>query len=79
MVLDLVARGQVGRAAARIKSRGVASMDTPGVKEALRTKFPARKGPLPATATKGQIVDNLGSPREALVALELGSMKLSMM
>ena len=42
MVLDLVARGQVGRAAARIKSRGVASMDTPGVKEALRTKFPAR-------------------------------------
>ena len=73
VVLDLVARGQVGRAASRIKSHGVASMDTPGVKEMLRTKFPARQRPMPATATKGQIVDNLGGLREALVALELGS------
>ena len=28
---------------------------------------------LPATASKGQIVDNLGGLKEALVALELGS------
>lgn len=73
VVLDLVARGQVGRVAARIKSHSVASIDTPGVMEALRTKFPARMRPLPATATKGQIVDNLGGLKEALVALELGS------
>ena len=73
VVLDLVSRGQVGRAADRIKSHGVASMDTPGVKEALRAKFPARERPLPAAATKGQVVDNLRGLREALVALELGS------
>ena len=73
VVLDLVARGQVGRAAGRIKSNGVASMDSPGVREALRAKFPARERPLPNRATKGQVVDNMGGLREALVALELGS------
>ena len=73
VVLDLVARGQVGRAAGRIKSHGVASMDSPGVREALRAKFPARERPLPDRATKGQVVDNLGGLREALLGLELGS------
>ena len=73
VVLDLVARGQVGRAAARIKSHGVASMASPGVREALRSKFPARERNLPDTVTRGQIVDNLNGLRESLVSLELGS------
>jgi hypothetical protein len=68
MVFDLVAKSLVGRAASRITFHGVASIASPEVREALRSKFPARERPI-----KGQVVDNLGGLREALVGLELGS------
>ena len=73
VVFDLVAKSLVGRAASRITSHGVASIDSPEVREALRAKFPARERPLPDRATKGQVVDILGGLREAHVGLELGS------
>ena len=68
VVFDLVAKSLVGRAASRITFHGVASIASPEVREALRSKFPARERP-----TKGQEVDNLGGFREALVGLELAS------
>ena len=63
---------QVGRAARRIDSNGVASLESPATMAALRAKYPARDRPLPATVTRGQCVDNLGGLREAMLGLERG-------
>ena len=74
VVMSMVARGQVGRAAGRIKSNGVASMDRAAVKKGLRAKFPEYpERPLPDTATKGQPVDNLDGLRDSFLNLERGS------
>ena len=71
-VLGLVAKGQVGWSARRIDSKGVASLDSPGVMDHLRTKYLARERPLPASVTKGQVVDSLAGLRESLLGLERG-------
>jgi len=70
VVLGLASRGQVGRAARRIDSNGVASLDSPATMATLKSKYPARARPMPATITKGQCVDNLGGLREAMLGLE---------
>ena len=72
VVLGLASRGQVGRAARRIDSNGVASLDSPATMATLKSKYPARARPMPATITKGQCVDNLGGLREAMLGLERG-------
>ena len=71
-VLGLVAKGQVGRAARRISSFGVASVDNPAAMAALRAKYPDRTHPMPASVTKGQVVDNLSGLRDSLLSLEKG-------
>ena len=75
MVMWRVAMGEVGKAADRIRSPGVASMDTdsPTVQATLQSKFPDRQRPMPATVTRGQIVDNLGGLKDALLELEPGT------
>ena len=72
VVLGLASRGQVGRAARRIDSNGVASLDSEATMATLRTKYPARARPLPPTVTRGQCVDNLDGLREAMAGLERG-------
>ena len=72
VVLGLAAKGQVGRAARRIDSNGVASLESPATMATLRAKYPDRIRPLPATVTRGQCVDNLGGLREAMLGLERG-------
>ena len=72
VVLGLAAKGQVGRAARRINSDGVASLESPATMATLRAKYPARARPLPASVTKGQCVDNLGGLKEAMLGLERG-------
>ena len=72
VVLGLAARGQVGRAARRIDSNGVGSLDSQGTRATLRTKYPDRERPLPTTVTRGQCVDNLSGLRQAMLGLERG-------
>ena len=72
VVMSLVAGGQVGRAARRISSHGVASVDSQATMAALRAKFPDRQIPLPPTVTQGQVVDNLTGLRESMLGLETG-------
>ena len=49
-------------------------MDSAVVKNSLRAKFPEYpERPLPDTATKGQLVDNLDGLRDLFLNLELGS------
>ena len=72
VVLGLASKGQVGRAARRISSNGVASLDSDATMATLRAKYPGRARPLPASVTRGQCVDNHGGLREALLGLERG-------
>ena len=72
VVLGLAAKGQVGRAARRIDSNGVASLDSAATKATLRSKYPGRERPLPNTVTRGQCVDNLSGLRQAMLGLERG-------
>ena len=71
-VLGLMAKGQVGRAARRINSNGVASMETPATEAALRAKYIDRRRDLPESVSKGQCLDNLEGLRDALLDLEPG-------
>ena len=49
-------------------------MDSSPVTNSLRAKFPEYlKSPLPNTATRGQLVDNLDGLRYSFLNLELGS------
>ena len=71
-VLNLVAKGQVGRAARRISSHGVASVDCAATMAALKAKYPTRSYPMPASVSKGQVVDNLAGLKDSLLSLEKG-------
>ena len=71
-VLNLVAKGQVGRAARRISSHGVASVDCAATMAALKAKYPTRSHPMPASVSKGQVVDNLAGLKDSLLSLEKG-------
>ena len=73
VVMGKVTRGQVGKAAARIVSPGLASVESPEVMDTLRAKFVARGRPLPTSVTRGQSVDQIRELREALLDLERGS------
>ena len=67
-----MAKGQVGRAARRISSNGVASMETPATEAALCAKYTDRRQDLPESVSKGQCLDNLEGLRDALLDLEPG-------
>ena len=71
-VLHLMSRGQVGRAARRISSNGVASMDDPETKAALRKKYKPRSRDLPQNVSQGKCVDSLAGLREFMLSLEQG-------
>ena len=73
VVLGMMAKGKVGRAARRISSNGVASLEDPDTMAALRSKYIARSRPLPATVTRGQCVDSLSWLKEAFLGLEPGT------
>ena len=70
--MNMIAHGQVGRAAARITSPGVAPANSPTVQATLKSKFVQRVRQLPSQVTKGQSVDQLNLLREALLDLEKG-------
>ena len=72
VVLGLASKGQVGRAARRISSNGVASLDSDATMATLRAKYPGRARPLPASVTRGQCVDSLEGLTEAMLGLERG-------
>ena len=67
-----MSRGQVGRAARRISSNGVASMDNPETKAALKKKYKPRRRDLPQSVSQGKCVDSLAGLREFMLSLEQG-------
>ena len=71
-VLALINKGQVGRAASRITSFGVAPAGDPMVQQQLLAKYPARSRPLPVSVTLGQPVEHMRGLREALASLQRG-------
>ena len=71
-VMNMIAHGQVGRAATRISSPGVAPANSPAVMATLQSKFVQRNRQLPREVTKGQAVDQLNWLRDALLDLEKG-------
>ena len=73
MVMGKVSQGQVGKAAGRIISPGLASVESPEFMNTLRVKFVERGRRFPDSVTKGQSVDHVSGLRESLLGLEKGS------
>ena len=53
-------------------SHGVACIDNPDTKTALKSKYPLRGRELPQTVTRGQAVDTMKSLRDAFLSLKSG-------
>ena len=70
--LSLISKGQVSKAVNRMTSHGVASLDDPIAKEALKSKYPARGKEMPASVSSGQAVDTMRTLRDAWLALKAG-------
>ena len=64
VMLGLASKGQVGRAARRISSNGVASLDSDATMATLRAKYPGRARPLPARVTRGLCGDSKDRPSQ---------------
>ena len=65
--------GKISRAANLIDSHGIASLDTAETMEALRSKFPERRRPLPDTVPRGECLDSLPAVKDHLLQIEEGS------
>ena len=70
--VSLISKGQISKAVNRMTSNGVASLDDPIAKAALKTKYPARGKVMPDSVTKGQAVDTMRTLRDAWLALKAG-------
>ena len=70
--VNLIAHGQVSKAANRINSFGVGDIADPVIMSQVRNKYPERGRSLPETVCWRKPIDNLKGVREALLNLERG-------
>ena len=71
-VLSLIGKGQVGRARRRVVSFGVADIGDPVVREAVKTKYPARSHEMPDTVLAGTCLEAVPGLRDTLLNLAPG-------
>ena len=71
-MLNLLTRGQVGRAVRRLTSNGIANLDEEWVEEGLKAKYTDRGRPMPATVAKGRCLESLPCLKETLLNLQPG-------
>ena len=72
-VLGLIRGGQLGRAARRVTSHGVADAHDPVVLQQLREKFPEKQHDLPTSVPKVAAVTSFSCLQESLLALDPGT------
>ena len=70
--VSLISRGQISKAASRMTSHGVASLEDPIAKAALASKYPARGKEMPQTVSKGLAVDTMMTLRDSWLSLKAG-------
>ena len=71
--LTLISSGQISRAMQRVTSHGLASMDSPAIRQQMESKYPARGRPLPDSVPKHSPIEHLRGLRDSLKALSPGS------
>ena len=70
--MNLLMKGNVGKAAKRLTSNGVASTEEPAVMEALASKYPARHRELPRFVRRYEPVEAIPSLKDDLLSLGSG-------
>ena len=72
-VLDKIGKGHISRAMGMLELNGLANLNNPLTLQALRSKFPQRRRPLPDKVTSGYCISDIHGFRESLDNIKTGT------